>query len=117
MTPAEMAREGRRLSEQLDGALALLKQQIREAADAERDYRKAKAEAWVQAPEGTAAAKEAIVNGRTADLRHRRDIAVGMERACREAIHSRQTQISLLQSIANAHKADADMDRFGIEAA
>lgn len=117
MTPAEMSREGRRLSELLDAALAMLKEQIKEAAGAERDYRHAKAQAWIKAPEGTAAFREAWVNGQTADLRYKRDVAVGMERACREAIRSRQTQISLLQSVASAHRADAHMDRFGLDAA
>lgn len=115
MTPAEMAQEGRRLSYLLDGALAFLKEQIKAAAEAERDYRKAKAEAWVQAPEGTAAAKEAHVNGVTADLRYKRDIAVGMEKASHQAIRSRMAQISLLQSVANAHRADAHNDRFGMD--
>lgn len=115
MTPAEMSQEGRRLSQLLDGALAFLKEQIKAAAEAERDYRKAKAEAWVQAPDGTAASKEAWVNGKTADLRYQRDIAAGMEKASHQAIRSRMAQISLLQSVANAHRADAHNDRFGIE--
>lgn len=117
MTPAEMAKEGRRLSELLDGALAFLKEQIKAAAEAERDYRKAKAQAWVQSPDGTAAAKEAWVNGHVADLRYKRDIATGMEKASHQAIRSRMAQISLLQSISAAHRADADNDRFGLDAA
>lgn len=113
MTPAEMASEGRRLSKQLDGALGLLKEQIVAAAEAERDYRKAKAQAWVTAPDDTAKAKEAWVDGSTADLRHTRDIAEGMVRACHQAIRSRQQQISLLQSVASAHKAEAEFARTG----
>jgi hypothetical protein len=108
-----MAQEGRRLSKQLDGALGMLKEQIVAAADAERDYRKAKAESWVVAPEGTAQARQAWVEGETADLRHRRDIAEGMVRACHQAIRSRQQQISLLQSVASAHKAEAEFARTG----
>jgi hypothetical protein len=117
VTPQEMSQEGRRLSELLDGALAFLKEQIRAAAEAERDYRQAKARAWVEAPDGTAGAKEAWVNGHTADLRYKRDIAAGMERASHQAIRSRLAQISLLQSVANAHKAEASFDRYGPEAA
>jgi hypothetical protein len=107
-----MAEEGKRLSKQLDGALGMLKEQIRVAADAERDYRKLKAEKWVHA-EGTAEQKKAWVDGQTADLRHVRDIADGMVRACHQAIRSRQQQISLLQSVASAHRAEAEFVRTG----
>lgn len=109
--------EGRRLSELLDAALAFLKEQIKAAAEAERDYRKAKAMSWVEAPDGTAAAKEAWVNGRTADLRYARDVAAGMERASHQAIRSRLAQISLLQSVANAYKAEAGFAQYGPDVA
>lgn len=117
MTPQEMAAEGRRLSDLLDGALAFLKEQIKAAAEAERDYRKAKAQAWVTAPDGTAAAKEAWVTGHTADLRYKRDIAAGMERASHQAIRSRLAQISLLQSVAKAYQAEAGFAQYGPDAA
>lgn len=117
MTADEMAAEGRRLSQLLDGALGFLKEQIKAAAEAERDYRQAKAKAWVEAPDGTAAAREAWVNGHTADRRYKRDLAAGMERASHQAIRSRLAQLSLLQSVANAYKAEASFDRYGPEAA
>lgn len=117
MTPAEMAREGRRLSNLLEAAEDMHREQVQAAADAERQYRKAKAEAWLRAPEGTAAFREAQVNGVTADERYRRDLAVGMERAYMQAILNRRQQISLLQSNANAYKAEAEFARYGPEAA
>lgn len=115
MTSQEMAAEGARLSTLLDSALAFLKEQIRAAAEAERDYRKLKAEKWLQVPEGTAAFREAWVDARTADDRYRRDLASGMEKASHQAIRSRLAQISLLQSTANAFKAEASFDRYGPE--
>lgn len=117
MTPAEMAQEGRRLTGLLDAALAATKERVIAQAEAERAYRKAKARKWLEAPDGTAASKEAWVNSETADLRYERDVAAGMERNARDAIRSYQVQISLLQSIANAHKAEAEFARTGPAAA
>lgn len=115
MTPVEMAQEGRRLSGLLDLALEACRDRVKSLAEAERQYRKAKAKKWVEAPEGTAAAREAWVNGETADLRYARDLAAGMERNARDAIRSYQVQISLLQSVANAFKAEAEFARTGPE--
>lgn len=117
MTPADMAREGRRLSQLLEATEELQKEQIYKAAEAERSYRKARSQAWVRVPDGTAKSKQDWVDGTTADARFERDVATGLERAARESMQNRRVQISLLQSVANAHKADAINDRFGIEAA
>jgi hypothetical protein len=113
MTPAEMATEGRRLSTLLDAALHACRDRVQATAEAERQYRLEKAKKWVTAPEGTAAAREAWVNGATADLRYERDLAAGMERNARDAIRSYQVQISLLQSVAKAHSTEAELARTG----
>lgn len=110
---ANLVAEGSRLSGLLDAALSFVKDQIRLAAETERDYRKAKAQAWVQYAEGTAKEREAQVDGATADLRYERDIAAGMVRASFEAVKSRQQQISLLQSQMNVEKAEAEFARTG----
>ena len=117
MNSAEMAVEARRLTRLLDGALAFLKEQVKASAAAERDYRKAKSEAWLRVPDGTAAQKEAWVDAHTADLRYQRDLAAGMEKASHQAIRARLAEMSLLQSVANAYKAEASFDRYGPEAA
>lgn len=128
MTPQEMAVEGRRLSGLLDSALGFLKEQIPAAAAAERDYRKAKSEAWLRCPnddagvkagerEWTASRREAWVNAQTADLRYVRDVADGMVRTGYQAVKSRQAQISLLQSEMNAFKAEANFAQYGPDAA
>ncbi len=115
MNASEMAQEGRRLTALLDDALGYVRRQVQEAAEAERVYRKDKAEAWLRAPSGTVAEREAWVNGVTADARFRRDLADNMRRAGMEAVHSRRAQISLLQSVANAYRAEAEMCRTGPE--
>jgi hypothetical protein len=111
----EFATEGRRLSQLLDDALGYLKRQVQEAAAAERDYRHAKAKAWVEAPAGTVPEREAWVNGVTADLRYRRDLADNMRRAAWQVIESRRQQINLLQSIGAAEREAMAFARTGPE--
>jgi hypothetical protein len=111
MSLPEIADEMARLSRLLDQGLAALRDQARELAEAEREYRRAKAQAWVTAPEGTVPQREAFVNGVTADLRYVRDLADGMRSAALEAVRSRRTQVSALQSLLAAHRAEAEFDR------
>jgi hypothetical protein len=124
VNPIEMAQEGRRLSAGLDDALRQMEEVIPVAAAAERDYRKAKSEAWLRCPnddagvkagerEWTAARREAWVNAQTSDLRYARDVADGMIRLSQNAVKSRQVQISLLQSVASAFKVEAEFARTG----
>jgi hypothetical protein len=116
-----MAQEGRRLSQLLDAGLAFLKDMIGQAAETERDYRKAKSESWVRCPhedehgKWTAARREAWVDAQTADLRYARDVSDGMVRTGHQAVKSRQYQMSLLQSEMNAFKAEANFARTGLE--
>lgn len=118
----DFADEFARLSRALDGALALVKEQTHALAHAEEAYRKRKSQAWVECPtddpgvkagerEWTAARREAWVNAKTAELRRDRDIAEGMVRAGLEAVKSRRTQISALQSLLGAHREELAFER------
>lgn len=109
--PEEMAR----LSRLLDQGLTALRDQARELADAEHDYRLAKAQAWMAAPAGTVPEREAWVNGETAKARSRRDLADGLRGAAVEAVRSRRTQVSALQSLLAAHREEAAFARTGPE--
>ena len=111
MTPRQFMDELLRLSRLLDSGLQALRDQATEYADAESDYRQAKARAWLQAPDGTVPEREAWCNGHTAVERRRRDLADGMRQAALEAVRSRRGQISALQSLMNAHRAEAEFDR------
>jgi hypothetical protein len=111
----EATEEARRLSGLIDSGLSALRQQARALAAAEQEYRKAVAKAWLGAPEGTAGAREAWVQGECADLRHARDLADGMRQAPLEAVRSRRTQVSALQSLLAAHREEAGLARFGPE--
>ena len=113
----EVADEMRRLSRLLDQGLAALRDQSRELAEAEREYRRAKALAWVEAPAGTVPEREAWVNGHTAELRYARDLADGVRQAALEAVRSRRTQVSALQTLLNADREEMAFSRTGPEAA
>lgn len=113
MNAAELADEALRLSRLLDGATNALREQASELAEAEHDYRKLKAKAWLEAPEGTVPEREAWVAGHTAEARRRRDLADHMRRAALEASRNRRQQISALQSVANAHRAEAEFAATG----
>lgn len=113
MSIDEIAEDMRRLSRLLDQGLAALRDQAREFAEAERDYRHAKATAWLQAPEGTVPERTAWVEGQTADLRFRRDLADGLRQAALEAVRSRRAQVSGRQSELAAYREEAALLRFG----
>lgn len=114
----DYAAEMNRLSGLLDDALAYMRRQTVELANAEETYRQDKAAAWLRVDrEGTTAAeREAIVNGVTAEARKARDLAEGMRQAALEAVRSRRTQISALQSLLNADRAEAEISNYGPEA-
>ena len=109
MNLEEAEAEVKRLSRLLDAGLDVLRSTAEEVAEHEREYRKARGLAWVTETEGTAAQKEAQVDARTADLRYRRDLAEGMRRAALESVRSRSTQISMWQTLLNAHRAEAEI--------
>lgn len=109
MILADAGAEVHRLSRLLDAGLDVLRSTAQELAEAERDYRKARALAWVTQTEGTAGQKEAQVDAQTADLRYARDVAEGMRRAALESVRARSTQISMWQTLVNAHRAEAEL--------
>lgn len=107
--PEEMAR----LSRMLEQGLAALRDQSREWAEAEREYRKARALAYVQITTGTVDERKAAVDAATADMRYTRDLAEGMKQSALEAVRSRRTQISAAQSFLAASRAEAEFARTG----
>lgn len=113
MSAVDYVDEMRRLNDLLDQALGYLRTQTVELADAENAYRKARAEAWTLTPDGLAKQREDRINATTADARKRRDLADGMRQAALEAVRSRRTQISALQSMLNADRAEAELAKYG----
>lgn len=111
MTPTELGDEFRRLSGLLEQGLDVLRRSALDVAKAEKVYREAKAFSWVNHTAGPVAVRQAEVDGETAGLRYERDLAEGMRRAALESVRARATQISMLQTLANAHRAEAEFAR------
>jgi len=112
VTLPELVAEARRLSELLDRGVAALRNAGVAYAAAEHEYRAAKAVAYLQT-EGTVAEREALTYAKVGELRHARDAADATRVAALEAVRSRRTQLSALQSILAAHRSEAEFDRTG----
>jgi hypothetical protein len=104
--------EAHRLSALIDKGVAALRDAAFAYAQAEHDYRRAKAEAYL-ATVGTVAEREAQAYGVVGDLRRGRDMADAGRLAALEAVRSRRTQLSALQSLLAAHRSEADFARTG----
>jgi hypothetical protein len=109
----ELIAEARRLSERIDEGVKALARAGREAAEAERTYRLQKAKAWLQHTDGTVPERQAAVDARVADERYARDLAEAGRLSALEALRSRRQQMSALQSIAAAFRAEAEHSRYG----
>lgn len=106
-----------RLSDLLDKDITELRRMVVEAANRESEYRRVKAQKWVEAPVGatrgewTAAQRESWVNAETGDLRAARDIADGLRQAALEATRNHRAQLSAMQSWLNADRAELEFAR------
>lgn len=121
-TPAELVREMQRLSRELDKGLGYLHEVCQLWAVAEDAYRMARARAHLQAADALAAEgvdrptvdeKRAWVDSQTSAERVEAHLQGAMRDAAREAVRSRRTQISALQSAANAVRAEIEMASTG----
>lgn len=110
-TPEELTDEMLRLSRQLDKNQENLVKWAVEWATYERDYRKGKAIAFaaVRQEKLVAADREAQVEAATADLRHLRDHAEVMKSSSTEAVRNLRSQLSALQSIGAATRAEMSL--------
>ena len=112
MSTAELTAEMVRLSKLLDDALDYLKRATREWAEAEDAYRCAHARVFLMT-DGPQGDKKATADAHTSEQRRRAHLADGMRQAALEAVRSRRAQLSALQTIANAIRAEIDMARTG----
>ena len=108
-----LASEATRLSALIDKGVVDLTATAVALAHAESDYRQARAVAWHRATEGTAKQREDEVNSLTSPERLQRDLKEGRRVAALEALRSRRAQLSALQSISNAERAEAEFARTG----
>lgn len=111
-----------RLSRLIDLGVEMSREQAHALAEAEEAYRLGARSAWERCPidpadvksgerEWTAARREAWVKAETAGLRKVRDQAEMLRDAAREAVRSRQTQLSAWQTLVRAHQAEAEFVR------
>lgn len=116
-TAADLAREMARFSRLIDQGVSFLIEQVKEYAEAEDAYRQKKSIAWIQTKDQSGKARvsdiEALVDQQCSAERRRRDLAEGMKLAALEAIRSRRAQLSCLQTIAGAMKAEAELAKYG----
>lgn len=91
-------RASRRLAELRRGAEDAHSKQVHEAAQKERDYRKAYAQAFLGA-EGTVAEREEVARQATADDAYQRDLTAGMVKVCAERLRGLEGERSQLKSL------------------
>lgn len=103
-----------RLSGLLDDALAFLKRQTADYAEAEDAYRMARARAYLESA-GTVDERKSAADLATSEQRQRAHLTDGMRQAALEAVRSRRAQISALQSLLNAYRAEAELAGTGPE--
>src|SRR5690554_8223713 len=121
MNLADAFAEAERLSRLIDAGIDALRTQSVALAEAQRQYRRSKAEAWVRCPRDSdprarnwsAGRREARVDAETADLRFERDVAEGMRQAAPEAVRARRAQLPALQTLLHAHGEEAKLARTG----
>lgn len=89
----------RRLADQRRAAEQELERMVREAGDAEADYRKALAQAFVRVDGGTAAAREALARAEVADKSLTRDVKAGMVKVQTERLRGLEGERSMLKSL------------------
>lgn len=97
-------------------ALADLEERAVAYAQSERQYRLAKATAYL-ATSGTVAEREAHAEGAVNELRYQRDLAESLKVSSLEAVRSYRGILSAVQTVARLYEQEASFDRTGPEAA
>ena len=108
---ATLTAEAWRLSGLIDKGISALRDAAVAYAEAEHEYRERNAMAYLETESGTVAEREAHVYALVGDFRRRRDLADGQKLAALEAVRSRRAQLSALQSIIAAHRAESELAR------
>ena len=109
-TLRELQDEMIHLSRQLDKGIDFLREQAAIYAHAEDTYRLARARAYLDS-EGTVDVRRSITDLATSKERVDAHLAEGLKQAAVEAVRSRRQQISALQSLVSANKAEAEFTR------
>lgn len=111
-TPGDLVRLMLKASADLDTAQDNLYASTRAHSDAERRYRQARSNAYL-ATSGTVGEREAAVTKTVDHEFYAAHLAEGLSKAALEAVRNRRTQLSVLQTVANAVKEEAALARTG----
>lgn len=106
----ELDTELRRLCDELNQAVAELKDAGKGWAEKENAYRRAKSIAYLNA-EGTIPEKQAKVDKACETERLHAHIAEAEREACREKVHALKSQLSAFQTLARMNLVEAEMSR------
>lgn len=112
MNQRDLADEMWRLTRLMDESLDHLREVAVAFSVSEHQYRQARASAWMRT-HGTISDREAQVELRCGDLRHERDTAENLKAAAMESLRARRAQLSALQSLMGAARAEAEFVRTG----
>lgn len=113
MTLGDLIAEVERLSNNIEDGIADLSLAAEAEANAEFHYRKAKAQAWQTVKAKTVAEKVALIDAATANARHARDKAANDKLIARESLAARRAQLSAIQTVTTAYRAEAQLAGFG----
>ncbi len=89
-----------------------LEQRVVAAAKSEKQYRMAKATAYL-ASSGTVNEREARAENAINELRFERDMAEGLKMSALEAVRGNRTVVSAVQTLAGLYKEEAAFGRTG----
>ena len=109
MNLTEMISESERFSRLIDAGIESLVKASKDMAHAEHALRVASALAWAKAPSGTVPFKEAWVEAECAGEKLQFDLAESQRYNSLEAVRSRRAQLSAIQSIMAAYRAEAEL--------
>ena len=98
------------LSASLNEALNELRTRAVDSARLDSELKRTWSSAFLVA-QGTVRERECHADQETADLYQRALIARALEKSATEAVRSRRQQISAMQTLAGAHKAEAEFTR------
>lgn len=117
VTSRDLIQEMLAASREIDTVIDGLRMKAQAAAEAERAYRKGRAEAWVTAPDGLAKFREDAINAVTADLRFARDLATDLKQVEFERLRVLKARLSVLQTISNSVRDEVGLaGRYGASA-
>lgn len=116
VTPAQLNEWLLDLSKEVSHALTECSQSAREAAEADRAYKQAWSEAYLQA-EGAVRNREVMADAHTLDERYAAKDAEARSRSADLAVRARMAQLNALQSVAASVRQEHRWGQYGPEVA